>query len=431
VDLPEDPGALPLSMLGLAGLTDPVRPSVRPAVAECRAAGIRVVMISGDYPATALSIARQIGLADEGGALTGAELAAMDDEALRARVGAVSVFARIMPEQKVRVVEALKARGEIVAMTGDGVNDAAAMHAAHIGVAMGQAGTDVAKEAGQMVLTDDNFATIVNAVERGRAIYDNIVNFVRFQLSTNFGAIITILLAQVVGLPAPFTAIQILWVNLIMDGPPALALGVDPPDPDVMERPPRDPDSQVLDLSRVLHLLLVGAVMAAGTLGMQRYGLAIGDEALAGTMAFTTFVLYQVGNAFNARDDVVTAFRLPQPCQPPAAVGVGGRGRAPGRGRQRVVLPGDLRHHRTDARTVGARRRRRGQRADRGGGAQGDRTGHGWDRTHLGVARHGGPRFTCPRRSTSTAASSPGCGRARSLATRSGAGRPPASASTP
>ena len=160
-----------------------------------------------------------------------------------------------------------------------------------------------------MVLTDDNFATIVNAVERGRAIYDNIVNFVRSQLSTNFGAIITILLAQVVGLPAPFTAIQILWVNLIMDGPPALALGVDPPDPDVMERPPRDPDSQVLDLSRVLHLLLVGAVMAAGTLGMQRYGLAVGDEALAGTMAFTTFVLYQVGNAFNARDDVVTAFR--------------------------------------------------------------------------------------------------------------------------
>ena len=161
-----------------------------------------------------------------------------------------------------------------------------------------------------MVLTDDNFATIVNAVERGRAIYDNIINFVRFQLSTNFGAITTILVAQVLGLPNPFTAIQILWVNLIMDGPPALALGVDPPDPDVMDRSPRDPDAQVLDARRVGLLLLIGTVMAAGTLGVQAYTLETTDDrALAGTLTFTTFVLYQVVNAFNARDDVTTAVR--------------------------------------------------------------------------------------------------------------------------
>ena len=316
LDAPVDPDALEdelvdhvrdLHLQAVVGIVDPARTEAGEAIDRCESAGIAVKMITGDHKVTAAAIAADLGIEPE--AVEGRDLDELDDTGLYGLVGRAGVFARVTPEHKVRIVEALRHEGEIVAMTGDGVNDAAAMHAAHIGVAMGRSGTDVAKEAGQMVLTDDNFATIVNAVERGRAIYDNIVNFVRFQLSTNFGAIITILLAQVVGLPAPFTAIQILWVNLIMDGPPALALGVDPPDPDVMERPPRDPDSQVLDLSRVLHLLLVGAVMAAGTLGMQRYGLAVGDEALAGTMAFTTFVLYQVGNAFNARDDVVTAFR--------------------------------------------------------------------------------------------------------------------------
>jgi Ca2+-transporting ATPase len=241
LDAPVDPDALEdelvdhvrdLHLQAVVGIVDPARTEAGEAIDRCESAGIAVKMITGDHKVTAAAIAADLGIEPE--AVEGRDLDELDDTGLYGLVGRAGVFARVTPEHKVRIVEALRHEGEIVAMTGDGVNDAAAMHAAHIGVAMGRSGTDVAKEAGQMVLTDDNFATIVNAVERGRAIYDNIVNFVRFQLSTNFGAIITILLAQVVGLPAPFTAIQILWVNLIMDGPPELALGVDPPDPDVM-----------------------------------------------------------------------------------------------------------------------------------------------------------------------------------------------------
>ena len=316
LNAPVDPDALEddlvehvrdLHLQAVVGIVDPARTEADEAIDRCVSAGINVKMITGDHKVTAAAIAEDLGIPPE--AVEGREIDDLSDEELREVVERAGVFARVSPQHKVRIVEALRHEGEIVAMTGDGVNDAAAMHAAHIGVAMGRSGTDVAKEAGQMVLTDDNFATIVNAVERGRAIYDNIVNFVRFQLSTNFGAIITIVAAQVLGLPNPFTAIQILWVNLIMDGPPALALGVDPPDPDVMRRPPRTPDSQVLDVSRVLHLLLLGAVMAVGTLGMQTYGLAGDDRAVGRTMAFTTFVLYQIFNAFNSRDDVTTAFR--------------------------------------------------------------------------------------------------------------------------
>jgi P-type Ca2+ transporter type 2C len=317
LDAPVDPEALEddlvehvrdLHLQAVVGIVDPARTEADEAIDRCISAGIAVKMITGDHKVTAAAIAEDLDIPSE--AIEGREIDDLDDDELARVVERVGVFARVSPQHKVRIVEALRREGEIVAMTGDGVNDAAAMHAAHIGVAMGRSGTDVAKEAGQMVLTDDNFATIVNAVERGRAIYDNIVNFVRFQLSTNFGAIATILVAQVLGLPNPFTAIQILWVNLIMDGPPALALGVDPPDPDVMERPPRDPNAQILDARRVGLLLLVGAVMAVGTLGVQAYVLdATGDRALAGTLAFTTFVLYQVVNAFNARDDVTTALR--------------------------------------------------------------------------------------------------------------------------
>ncbi|WP_336923367.1 cation-translocating P-type ATPase [Aquipuribacter sp. SD81] len=297
-----------LHLQAVVGIVDPARPEAAEAISTCTHAGITVKMITGDHKVTASAIAADLGIATEaaeGRELDGVEGAELDD--LVQRTG---VFARVSPDHKVRIVEALRERGEVVAMTGDGVNDAAALKAAHIGVAMGRSGTDVAKEAGEVVLTDDNFATIVNAVERGRAIYDNIVKFVRFQLSTNIGAILAIVVARAATLPTPFSPVQILWVNIIMDGPPALALGVDPPDPDVMERRPRDPDAHVLDLRRLLVLALIGATMAAGTLAMFLYGeLVIGDEAVATTMAFSTFVLFQVVNAFNARSETATAFR--------------------------------------------------------------------------------------------------------------------------
>ena len=297
-----------LHLQAVVGIVDPPRPEAREAIERCTSAGITVKMITGDHKVTAAAIAADLGIAPE--ALEGRELQDLDDEALADAAERAGVFARVSPQDKVEIVQALRGRGEIVAMTGDGVNDAAAMNVAHIGVAMGRSGTDVAKEAGQVVLTDDNFATIVNAVERGRAIYDNIVKFVRFQLSTNFGAIIAILTSRAVGLPIPFTAVQILWVNLIMDGPPALALGVDPPNPGIMARDPRDPDAQVLDLRRVVRLLFLGAVMATGTIGVLLYALdATDDRAVARTLAFTTFVLYQVFNAFNARSETATAFR--------------------------------------------------------------------------------------------------------------------------
>lgn len=297
-----------LHLQAVVGIVDPARPEAAEAVERCKDAGIIVKMITGDHKVTAAAIAADLGI--DSAAMDGAEFDELNDDDRIGRVHDTGVFARVSPQHKVEIVEALRADGEIVAMTGDGVNDAAAMKASHIGVAMGDKGSDVAKEAGQMVLTDDNFATIVNAVERGRAIYDNIVAFVRFQLSTNFGAIITILGARMAGLPTPFSPVQILWVNLIMDGPPALALGVDPPSPDTMQRDPRDPDAKVLDTPRLLRLLLIGAVMAAGTLGVFWWARSSGkDDTVATTLAFTTFVAFQIVNAFNARSETQTAFR--------------------------------------------------------------------------------------------------------------------------
>ena len=297
-----------LHLQGLFGIVDPPREEAARAIDECATAGIEVKMITGDHAATASAIAAELGIRPS--AISGAELERMSDEELDERVTGTGVFARVSPQHKVRLVKGLRDNGEIVAMTGDGVNDAAALHSAHIGVAMGRGGTEVAKEAAQVVLTDDNFATIVEAVRRGRAIYDNVVKFVRFQLSTNFGAIIAILVARILGLPVPFTPIQILWVNLIMDGPPALALGVDPPDPGIMRRRPRDPRAKILPTQRLLVLLSIGSVMAAGTLFADWWGQrGDGDEAVAVTLAFTTFVLYQVFNAFNARSETATAFR--------------------------------------------------------------------------------------------------------------------------
>ncbi len=294
-----------LSFAGLVGIVDPPRPEAKDAIRLCRRAGIDVKMITGDHVLTAAAIARELGL--EGDVMSGAEIDALSDEEFDTRVESVAVFARVAPEHKVRIVSALKAHDHVVAMTGDGVNDAPALKQADIGVAMGLTGTEVTKEAATMVLTDDNFATIVRAVEEGRGIYDNIVKFVRFQLSTNIGAIQTVLGASLLGLPTPFTAIQILWINIIMDGPPAMSLGVEPGRVGIMNDPPRRSEARILGNQRLGVLVFLGLTMAVGTLGL--FYLALPDgESHALTLAFTTFVLFQVFNAFNARSERGTAF---------------------------------------------------------------------------------------------------------------------------
>jgi P-type Ca2+ transporter type 2C len=295
-----------LTLVAVVGITDPPRPEARDAVAECHRAGIDVKMITGDHRDTAAAIAQELGIRGE--VVTGAELDAMGPDGLAGRIEEVGVFARVSPEHKVAIVQALTARGHVAAMTGDGVNDAAALRSAHIGVAMGITGTEVTREAGAMILTDDNFATIVRAVREGRGIYDNVVKFVRFQLSTNIGAILSFLGAAVVGLPAPLAAIQVLWVNIIMDGPPAIALGVDPPRRGLMDDPPRLSTERVLNTRRLGRMLRSGVVMAAGTLGVLAWAGEAHTEAVALTMAFTTFVLFQFFNALNARAERETVF---------------------------------------------------------------------------------------------------------------------------
>jgi Ca2+-transporting ATPase len=289
----------------------PRRAEAKEAIRLCRAAGVQVKMITGDHPVTAAAIARELGLAGE--AHEGRVLDGLDSTALAELVEKTAVFARVSPEHKLRIVEALKARGHVVAMTGDGVNDAPALKTADIGVAMGITGTEVTKEAATLVLTDDNFASIVRAVEEGRTIYDNIVKFVRFQLSTNIGAILTVLGAPLFGMPTPFTAIQILWVNIIMDGPPAMTLGVEPARPGIMHTPPRPSGAHILSLDRLWRLGLYGLTMAAGTLGAYAWGEYEGrgggsGHAYAVTLAFTTFVLFQFFNIFNARTEFGSAF---------------------------------------------------------------------------------------------------------------------------
>ena len=293
-----------LTLFALAGIVDPPRPEARDAIAVAQQAGISVRMITGDHAATAASIGAQLGLRGE--SITGAELERLDDAELDRRIDDIAVFARVAPEHKMRLVGALQRKGRVVAMTGDGVNDAPALKKADIGVAMGITGTEVSKEAATMVLTDDNFATIVEAVRRGRTIYANIVKFVRFQLSTTLGFAILFLLASIFDVAGgkPFAAIAILWVNLIMDGPPAMALGVDRADGDVMQRSPRPKDEPILTRSRWTAIGLAAVVMATGTLLL----LATSDEALAGTVAFTTFVLFQFFNILNARHDTRSVF---------------------------------------------------------------------------------------------------------------------------
>jgi len=291
---------------GLVAMIDPVRPEAARAVRSCRAAGIDVKMITGDHPTTAAAIGRALGIGEV--VVTGTELDQMTDDELTSRIADIDVCARVAPEHKVRVVKALQASGEVVAMTGDGVNDAPALRRADIGVAMGVTGTEVTKQAGDMVLTDDNFATIVDAVGRGRTIYENIVSFVRFQLSTNVGAVVTMVAASVLGMPVPLAAMQLLWVNIIADGPPAMTLGLEPPASDVMERRPRRPDAPLVDRTRLGAMVLAGATMAVGTLTVFELARRSFDEQTAQTMAFTTFVLMQLANVLNVRSESRSIF---------------------------------------------------------------------------------------------------------------------------
>ena len=295
-----------LTFIGLVGLMDPPRPEAKEAIAQCAKAGIAVKMITGDHKSTGLAIARELGL--KGNAITGAELDRMDSDHLAAVIDDIAVFARVAPAHKVKIVRALQSKGHVVAMTGDGVNDAPALKSADIGVAMGITGTAVAKEAATMVLADDNFATIVSAVRQGRTLYDNILKFVRFQLSTTIGAILTVFFAPLAGLPEPFTPLQILWVAIIMDGPPAVSLALDAARPGIMFERPRGRTESVLPFSRLAKIIACGITMMAGTLAVLYYGLHTGTEQRALTLAFTTFVLFQFFNVFNARNEIGTAF---------------------------------------------------------------------------------------------------------------------------
>ncbi|MDD5708161.1 MAG: cation-translocating P-type ATPase [Kiritimatiellae bacterium] len=306
-----------LTFLGLLAMIDPPRPEAREAIARCRTAGIRAVMITGDDPGTAAAIGRDLGMLQPGDrALTGGELDRLGDAALVETVAHTPVYARVSPEHKLRIVRAWKRLGQVVAMTGDGVNDAPALKEADIGVAMGITGTDVTKEVADMVVTDDNFASIVAAVEEGRGIYANIQKFIRYLLSCNAGEIIVMLGAALGGLPAPLLPIHILWVNLVTDGLPALALGVEPSDPDIMRHPPRDPEELVVNRSTGLRLLLQGGFIALCTLMAFAYVLYVehGSRAAglpaARTAAFLVLSLAQLVHAFNCRHETASLFKL-------------------------------------------------------------------------------------------------------------------------
>ncbi|MEO8619467.1 MAG: cation-translocating P-type ATPase [bacterium] len=297
-----------LQFVGLVGLLDPPRPEAGDAVALCRAAGIHVVMITGDHPATAAAIAERVGIVERGAAVvTGAELSALSDEALGARVASARVFARVSPEDKLRIVKALQQRGEFVAMTGDGVNDAPALRRADIGIAMGQRGTDVAREASHMVLLDDNFATIVNAVREGRRIYDNIRRFVRYSLSTNSGEILTLVVAPFVGLPLPLLPIHILWMNLVTDGLPGLALAAEQPESAVMSRPPRRPAESIFAGGLWQHAVWVGLLMMFLALGTQGWAIHIGDAHWQ-SMTFTVLTVSQLAHVLAIRSERESVF---------------------------------------------------------------------------------------------------------------------------
>jgi Ca2+-transporting ATPase len=297
-----------LTLSGLVGIGDPIRKEAFDAVQTCAAAGIRIVMITGDHPATAQAIARQLRiLAENESVVTGRELAALDEGALAERVQEARVYARVAPEQKVNIVRALQARGHLVAMTGDGVNDVPALRQAEIGVAMGITGTDVAKQAGSLILLDDNFATIVRAVREGRKIYDNLRRFIRYAVTTNSSEILTMLVAPLLGLPIPLLPLQILWINLITDSLPGLAMAAEPEEKRIMDRSPRPPSESVFANGLGVHVVWVGVLMAALAVGTQIVALRLGAPAWQ-TMVLSVIAFSQLAHAMAIRSETESLF---------------------------------------------------------------------------------------------------------------------------
>lgn len=294
---------------GLVGMIDPPREEVKLAIQECKSAGIIPVMITGDHPKTATTIAREIGILDNVGiVITGAELQLMTSQELESKVEKIRVYARVSPEQKLNIIKALQAKKHFVSMTGDGVNDAPSLRAANIGVAMGISGTDVSKEAAHMILLDDNFATIVKAIKEGRRIYENIRKFIKYIMTTNAAEILTIVLAPLIGLPIPFLPVQILWINLISDGLPGLALSSEKAEADIMQQPPRKSDESLFARGIAFHVVWVGILMASITLGMQAWAIHENNSHWQ-TLVFATLSLSQLAHILAIRSERAFLFR--------------------------------------------------------------------------------------------------------------------------
>ena len=302
-----------LIFTGLVGMIDPPRSEVKPAIEKAKRAGIRSVMITGDYPATAIAIARQIGLLRQNSkVITGKDIDGLSDKSFQNVVDDVDVYARVSPQHKVKIVEALQSRRHVVSMTGDGVNDAPALKKADIGVAMGIMGTDVSKEAAAMVLTDDNFASIVSAIEEGRIIYSNIRKFVFYLLSCNVGEILIVFLVSLVGWPLPLTPLSLLVLNLLTDGAPALALGLEKGDPDIMNYPPRPPNEPVINRSMIWGIIIQGMVITLAVLGAFRISLYLNPDNLqhAQTVAFATLSIGELFRAYTSRSETYSIFKM-------------------------------------------------------------------------------------------------------------------------